>query len=202
MKLTYAIGVCTESVELSALLCFLERTKDAGDDINVLVDTTKVTMEVRHVLSSHPAVTVCERDFAGNFSDHRNYHITQCTGDYIFMIDADEIPQEELINNVRASIANGNELVYVPRINICPGYTKSWLAAHKFNVNQCGWINWPDFQGRIFKNSKTIKWGNNLHEKIEGATKITAMQADPRFALWHVKTVEKQNKQGEFYDSL
>ena len=50
MKLTYAICVCDEHVELNSLLSFLSKNVDDEDEINVLVDTTKVTDEVRRVL--------------------------------------------------------------------------------------------------------------------------------------------------------
>ena len=44
MKITYAICVCTESRELNDLLNFLTHVKDEEDDINILVDSSKVTM--------------------------------------------------------------------------------------------------------------------------------------------------------------
>ncbi len=126
MRITYAIPVCREAKELESLLNFLEKTKNAIDDINVLVDTKNVTPAVRSVLAAHPKVSVCERDFCGDFSAHRNYHIEQCKGDWIFMIDADEIPQEHLVNSLRTMItyatSKNSEAIYVPRINICPGY--------------------------------------------------------------------------------
>jgi len=48
-------------------------------------------------LESYDDIVVSEREFCGNFSEHRNYHASLCKGDYIFVIDADEIPQENLI---------------------------------------------------------------------------------------------------------
>ena len=202
MKITYAIGVCTEQLELQSLLNFLLCVKDPDDDINVLVDTTKATPNIWSVLKAS-GVTVCMRAFDNNFSAHRNFHIEQCKGDYIFMIDADEIPQENLIRTIKNTIREtGADLIHVPRMNLCPGYTQTWLQNHKFQVNEVGWINWPDYQGRIFKRDPTIKWGKNLHEKIEGAKKSIGLPSSPNNGLWHVKTIEKQDYQGKFYDSL
>jgi hypothetical protein len=202
MKITFAIGVCTEHIELRSLLNFLNRVKDPEDDINVLVDTTKATPEVWAVIKA-AGVTACIRNFDNNFAAHRNFHIEQCTGDYIFMIDADEIPQEHLIKTIKGVIQEtAAELIFVPRMNLCPGYTQEWLFNHKFQVNEAGWINWPDYQGRVFKREPYISWGRSLHEKVEGAKKTIGLEASPKNGLWHVKTVEKQDSQGQFYDSL
>lgn len=98
MKITYSVTVCNESKELYSLLAFLKKVKDPEDDINVLLDTAHCTPNVRHVLKHFEEdVVLNERDFDGNFADHRNYHISTCSGDYIFMIDADEMPQEDQI---------------------------------------------------------------------------------------------------------
>jgi len=203
MKLSYAICVCTEARELNDLLAFLKRVKDDEDEINILLDASKVTEDVRKVLSKYDGLIVSERAFCGNFSEHRNYHASQCTGDYIFVIDADEIPRETLIKNIKRVITDTNaELLYIPRINICPGYTQKWLDKHSFKVNEVGWINWPDYQGRYFKNNGKITWSLGLHERLVGSEKIAQLQSDPQLAIWHIKSVQKQDKQDTFYTNL
>ncbi len=204
MKITYAICVCTEARELNSLLAFLKKVKDPQDDINILVDTKNVTEAVKRVLEKFKDdIGICEREFCGSFAEHRNYHIEQCSGDYIFIIDADEMPREFFINNIRSVIEqSGSDLIYLPRINICPGYTDEWLKKCNFSVNDAGWINWPDYTGRIFKNDGNIKYGNKIHETLQGASKVVAAPANPEIALWHVKSVEKQDHQGELYDSI
>jgi len=205
MKLSYAICVCDEAFELRNLLAFLVEVKDPEDEINVLVDTGRVTDKVRKVLGKYKSeIVVHEREFCGNFSTHRNYHNSLCTGDYIFVIDADEIPMETLVRNVKAMITETkSELIYVPRLNICPGYTQKWNTnKHGFNINENGWINWPDHQGRIYKNSSQIEWANGVHETVTGAEGVVALQPNPQLALWHVKTVERQDRQHDFYEKL
>ena len=203
MHLTYAICVCTEARELNDLLSFLKCVKDPEDDINILVDSNKVTDDVRNVLKRFNDVIISDREFCGSFSDHRNYHASLCKGDYIFVIDADEIPQEHLIKNIKGIIEETKaDLIYVPLINICPGYTEKWLDKCKLNVNECGWINWPDNQGRVYKNNGVLKWTKGLHETISGSDKTIGIQANPKFALWHIKSVEKQELQDIFYKTL
>jgi hypothetical protein len=132
VNISYAICVCNEDRELKSLVNFLLKVKDEGDEINILVDSKNVTPDVREVLKFYgDKIVVNEREFDGKFSDHRNYHATKCKGDYIFVIDADEMPQEALIVNIKSF---DGDIMYIPRINICPGYTAKWLDSHKFST--------------------------------------------------------------------
>ena len=204
MRLSYAICVCTEAKELFSLLKFLSKIKEPEDDINILVDTKHVTPQVYQVLEQFKNdIVQFSRDFNGHFAAHRNYQLSKCTGDYIFMIDADEIPQEALIKNIKQIIKETNgDLFYIPRINICPGYTSDWLQNHNFAINEVGWINWPDYIGRVFKNDPTIKYGNKIHERIQGAKNQIQLNANPNLAMWHIKSVEKQMSQDVLYSSI
>lgn len=216
MDISYAITVCNESKELCSLINFLIKVKDAHDEINILVDSLHCTDAVRSVLEYYKdSIVVHEREFCGNFAEHRNFHISKCSGNYIFVIDADEMPKENLIRNIKSVILeSGSDLIMVPRINIHPGATKEWLDKCNFKVNELEWINWPDYQGRIFKNIPyKIKYTNELHEMVSGATNQIALNPDPSIAIWHIKSVEKQDnrwdegkyvspKPGTFYDTL
>jgi len=204
LSISYAITVCNESNELYSLISFLKKVKEPIDEINVLVDTKNVTDEVRDVLKTFEKdISVSERPFCGNFSDHRNFHNSVCKGDYIFVIDADEMPQELFIKNIKSVIhENKCELIYIPRINICPGFTQKWLEKLSFKINNCGWINWPDYQGRIYKNTPEIKWSKGLHEIVTGTNEILKISESPEIALYHIKTVERMTKQDEYYKTL
>ena len=149
MHVTFAIGVCDEARELDDLLYFLvgaQKVIESGDEVNVLVDTKRVTPTFKRS-SNYPTIVTCERAFDGDFSAHRNYHIERCAGETVFMLDADEIPQPKLIEIAREF---SEDILYVPRLNVVPGYSPEFLARHKFKVSNAGYINYPDFQGRIF----------------------------------------------------
>ena len=196
MKLSYAITVCNESRELYSLIAFIKKVKDPEDEITILVDSAHVTQNVRDVLTFYKEdIIVNERPFCGDFSVHRNYHTEMCTGDYIFLIDADEMPQETLIRNMKQTIEESKgDAFMVPRINIHPGSTAEWIAASHFTVNEMGWINWPDFNYRIFKNDpKKIRFTNSLHESLTGFENRIVFSARPELAIWHIKSVEKQD---------
>ena len=203
-QLSYAICVCNEVREIGLLLTFLDEVRDKSlSEIIILVDSTKSTKELVKCLKKfQDSITVYTREFDGDFAAHKNFLNSKCNGSYIFNIDADEIPQEGLIRFIETNISRlGADLVYVPRINICPGYTQKFLEKWKFNVNNAGWINWPDYQGRIYRRSKEIKWVGRIHEKIQG-TSISGTvteHPDPTLAIWHVKDVPRQNFQNESY---
>lgn len=195
MKLTYAIAVCNESRDLYSLISFLKRVKDTEDEINVLIDTKHVTPQVLSVLNHFKDdIVTCERDFDDDFSAHRNFHTSQCSGDYIFVLDPDEMPKETLINNIKNIITETKaDLIKVPRINICLGATDQWYKAHGFVVNELDWVNWPDYQDRVYKNDPNIRYGNSIHEIITGCKTQTALKPNPQVALLHIKAVEKDN---------
>jgi len=195
MRISYAICVCNESRDLFSLVSFLLKVKDEEDEINILIDTVHVTDNVKNVIKYFgDKIVTCERDFDGNFAEHRNFHLTKCSGDYIFIIDPDEMPKENLIINLKKMIHDsGAELIMVPRINIHPGFTQEWLEKCKFKTNELDWINWPDYICRVFKNTPQIKYGNELHENIIGTDKRVLLNADPSVAVWHIKSIEKQD---------
>jgi len=197
MKISYAICVCNESRDLYSLVSFLKKVKDSEDEINILVDTAHVTIQVKQVLDFFKNdIVINERDFDGKFATHRNYHFSKCDGEYIFYIDPDEMPQEMLIKNLKNIIKETEaDLICVPRINIQPGATQEWLNKCNYKVNEMGWINWPDTQTRIFK--KGLKMTSELHERFEGAKKIIQVQTNPNLALWHIKSVEKDTNRWE-----
>ena len=195
MKLSYSITVCNEARDLFSLVSFLLKVKDEEDEINILLDTLHTSKNVRDVLSHFSNdIVLNEREFDGNFSEHRNFHLSKCTGDYIFIIDPDEMPTEKLIKMIKNGIMySGAELIRIPRINIHPGYTEEWIKQCNFSVNEVGWINWPDYICRVFLNTPEIKYGSELHENILGAKTVVNMNSDPSIAIWHIKSVEKQD---------
>lgn len=205
MKLTYTIQVCNESRELFSLLGFLCKTIDhEEDDIHVVVDSRHVTDKVELVLDHFKdRIHIFRRPF-DTFHENGQFHMAQARGEYIFGLDADEMPQELLIKNIKAIIEETKaEIIAVPRINIHPGATQAFIDASGFKVNEVGWINWPDYQMRIVKKCEHITCTEELHTKLAGTDKIVTLRPEPKIALWHIKSVEKQEgrwgKNGSFH---
>ena len=90
----------------------------------------------------------------------------------------------------------------VPRVNTVEGITQQHIKAWGWKQNEKGWIQWPDHQWRIYKNTPEIKWINKLHEVLDGYKMYANLPEIEDYALYHPKTIEKQEKQNGYYSTL
>ena len=207
MKISYAITVCNEKLEVKRLVDFLLHHKRTQDEIVVLYDQKNGDKEVINMLvklNKLPNFQVWRGFFEGHFADWKNKLTEYCSGDYIFQIDADEIPNELLIENLPAILeANpDNEVYLVPRVNTVEGLTQEYILKWRWNVNEKGWVNWPDYQWRVWKNKPEIKWKNKVHEVLEGYEAYAPLPQQEELALYHPKDIERQIKQNNYYNTL
>jgi len=205
MKISYAITVCNELEEVKRLVNFLRHNKRTEDEIVILFDEKNGTDEVFNYIESqvHDCEVFCEK-FEGHFADWKNLLTSYCTGDYIFQIDADELPTSQLIIALPSILELNTEVdvFLVPRINTVEGLTREHIRQWRWNVNEKGWVNFPDYQWRIYKNDSSIKWKNKVHEVLEGHKTSTLLPAEEMYCLYHPKTIDRQEKQNNYYDTL
>lgn len=208
MVISYAVTVSNEFIEIQRLLAFLLKHKRDQDEIVVLVDLTKnePTSELLgylHKLSSNNQITLGEDNFQNHFADWKNRLTKMCKGDYIFQIDADEIPHEYLIKNLPRIVENNSfDICLVPRVNTVDGITPQHIQRWGWNLNEKEWVNWPDKQWRLYRNTPEIKWENKVHERLVGFKTYTSLPEVEEMALYHPKTIEKQEKQNKFYNEI
>jgi hypothetical protein len=207
MKISYAITVCNEFLEIQRLIAFLLKNKRPQDNIVILFDEANGDSEIEAFLRSHSQTgefTWHKGKFERHFADWKNKLTSLCKGDYIFQIDADELPAEDLIQALPEIIELNPEMdVYlVPRVNTVEGLTPEHIAKWGWNVTDTGWVNWPDFQWRIWRNVPEIKWVNKVHERLDGFKTYTMLPDVEYFALYHPKTIDKQEKQNQLYDQI
>jgi cellulose synthase/poly-beta-1,6-N-acetylglucosamine synthase-like glycosyltransferase len=211
MKISYAIPVCNEHTELEKLLSFLVKHIDENDEIIVQCDKGNTTPEVYKVLDLFKApvglkdpLKVIEFSLNGHFSNFKNNLKEHCTGDWIFQIDADELPHESLIINLKELLKLNptTEMFLVPRVNTVDGLTQEHINKWRWNVNEKGWVNWPDYQTRIIQNGSKIKWQNKVHEQIIGISTKGALPMEEEWCLYHPKTIGRQEAQNSFYNTL
>jgi hypothetical protein len=207
MKISYAITVCDELKEIKHLLDFLIQNKREKDEIVVLFDDSNSTREMEALLHSYRKekyITLYVDYFGGHFADWKNKLTQKCSGDYIFQIDADEIPNDYLMESLHEILETNPEVeVYqVPRVNTVEGLTQEHINRWGWNVNEKGWVNFPDYQWRIYKNIPEIKWKNKVHEILEGYKTIALIPSYEDLSLYHPKTIERQEKQNNFYSKL
>ena len=211
MKISYAIPVCNEHAELENLLDFLVKHIDEDDEIVIQCDQGNTTPEVYEVIdlfksamSLNDPLKVIEFPLKGHFSNFKNNLKEHCTGDWIFQIDADEVPHEGLITNLKYILESNPtlEMLLVPRVNTVEGLTQEHIQKWGWRVDENGWINYPDSQYRIFKNKSDIKYKNKVHEVLEGYLSFTTLPEQETYSLYHPKTINKQEIQNKLYETL
>jgi hypothetical protein len=203
MKISYAITVCNELEEVKRLIDFLHQHKRPIDEIVVLYDNNG-TREVRDYLHSIENIKLAFDRFQNNFAEWKNKLTLLCTGDYIFQIDADEYPHEYLIESLPEILETNSQVeVYtVPRVNTVDGLTQDHIQKWEWHVNENGWVNFPDYQWRIYKNTPDIKWKNRVHEVLDGYKTMAELPAYEDLSLYHPKTIDRQEKQNNYYNTL
>lgn len=203
--ISYAITVCREYHEIKRLVTTLQENKEPTDEIVILYDSVNGSKEVKNYLDSLPKeIKVSIGKFNKNFSEFKNNLNTLCEGDWIFNIDADELPHSYLIKNI-PSILHHNEyvdLLGVARWNTVEGITEEHIRKWGWRKDELNRINFPDTQYRIYKNSPDIQWAGKVHERIVGTQNFSNLPEEEVFCLYHPKSIEKQEKQNKLYSEL
>jgi len=211
LKISYSITCYNEHKELDRLLSHLSQYVRPEDEVVIIQDIsiknaksviqTEVE-ELEKVLSKYD-FQVHQFEFKKDFAELKNFAKSKCSGDYIFSIDADEIPNPILIEQLPIILdINEPELVWVPRINIVNDITEWHIKHWGWNQTEKGWINFPDYQARIFKNADHIKWVRPVHEVIEGAKTYSHLPPHEELTLLHEKDIRKQEFQNKLYQEI
>ena len=202
MKISYGITVHNEAEELIKLLEVLSKNIDDEDEIVVCVDgdDEKVEAVLGEYLSENKAI-VYKRKLDGNFAEHKNSVIEKSSGDYVFHIDADEYPNEILVKQLKEILKiNEVDLIWIPRVNTIEDMKEEHIQRWGWRVTDNGWVNYPDYQARVFRRAESIRWTRPLHEYITGCKTYAHLPPQEELSLYHPKTIEKQEKQNMFYN--
>lgn len=207
--ISYCTTVYNEAQELVRLITSIKSTISNSDEI-VIVQTHKDDQE-KNSEFYQGLKTICERHatkygsfhFQNNFADLKNYMNSLASGQYIINLDADETMIPFSLEKLRPTILDNDiDLYYLPRINIVEGITQEDIQKWSWKINERGWINWPDYQPRIYKNNGSIKWVSKVHEHLEGFQNSAMIEADGKIAIMHKKTIDKQRKQNALYETI
>ena len=193
--------------EITKLLNFLQTNIRKEDEIVIQYDESSVTDGVMDYLklmnSMHENHKVIGFPLNKDFATFKNNLKSHCSKDYIFQIDADEIPHEFLVEYVGQVLdENPVDIVFVPRVNTVKGLTQPHIDKWKWNVNEKGWVNFPDYQTRIYKNTEDVTWMNKVHERITGYDTFSNFPAEEQWSLYHPKQIDRQEQQNQFYETI
>ncbi|MBU4277331.1 MAG: glycosyltransferase family 2 protein [Proteobacteria bacterium] len=151
IKLSAAVIVQNEEKNLPR---WLKAVEGVADEI-VAVDSgsTDRTVEILDLAGAR----VYHRAWTG-YSDQRNYLAEQCTGDWILMLDADEVINRECIRLLKAFKANpeaGMDAYLMP--------SRVWFFGK--------WLRWggfyPEWNPRLYRRGKGTWARQEVHERLE-----------------------------------
>ena len=208
MKISYAVTVCNELVEIQRLLPFLIENKGIEDEIIIFYDSNNGYKSVDEYLRTQSQSTFApfryiHYHFDGHFANLKNALTEACLGDYIFQIDADEMPSLYLMQYLHLLLkTNDVEVLRVPRINTVKDLTQEHIQKWGWSVDNKGRVNWPDLQWSIYKRTPKIRWKNKVHEVLDGYKTHAILPLEEEFALEHHKDIERQEKQNSYYETL
>ena len=208
INVSYAITVCNEIEEITKLINFLHPKIGTDDDIVIQYDEINVTKEVLDYLkiinSIHTNISIVGFPLNNDFASFKNNLKNHCNGIFIFQIDADEIPSEYLVENLHMLLEYNKDvdLFFVPRVNTVEGLTPEHIQKWRWNVNDKGWVNWPDLQTRLYRRTSDIEWVGKVHERIKGYNTLTILPTEEEYCLYHHKQIERQERQNSYYDTL
>jgi hypothetical protein len=201
--ISYTITACNEDKELLVLLDTLSNHVTDEDELIVQLDSESVTPEVwdavEMYLDTIKNMVVVEFPLDSDFSRFKNN-----TKKWIFNIDADEVPCSYLLDNLKNILTTNEEvdMFLVPRWNTVFDITPEHISRWGWRLDENDRVNWPDYQTRIYKNVESIEWENKVHERIIGYSTYANLPEDEAYCLYHMKTINKQEKQNGFYQKI
>lgn len=221
-SISYAVTVSSESEEISKLIPHLFKYANPHDEIVIQIDSSSAhLLELSGIdieaivaqklieggspeINGSPKCKMIKFKFAKDFSALKNNLKKYCSKDYIFQIDADEIPNENLLKELPSILSQNPsiELLHVPRVNTVKGLNEHHLKRWNWIQNEEGWVQWPDYQPRILKNKSHIKWNLPVHETIINYQSSGFLPKEEKYSLLHEKSIEKQILQNSYYESF
>ena len=209
ISITYAITVCNELNEITKLVDFLQNRIDRDDEILIQYDSDSATKAVTDYLKiisqlHNSNIKVISYPLSGDFASYKNNLKNHANGMFIFQIDADEIPSEHLIENIHDFLEYNKDvdLFFIPRVNTVDGLTQEHITKWRWQVNEKGWVNFPDYQTRLYRRTSEIEWQGKVHERIVGYNTLSVLPQEENYCLYHPKEIERQEKQNAYYDTI
>ena len=206
MKISYGITVHNEADELFKLTNILIQNIDKEDEIVICVDgdDERVRLVLENLQKTYQwnsNIIIYNRKLDGDFAAHKNSVIEKANGKYVFHIDADEYPNEILLQQIKQILEiNDVDLIWIPRVNTIEGMKEEHIKRWGWRVTENRWVNYPDYQARVFRRDSQIRWTRPLHEHIVGCKTYSHLPPLEELSLYHPKTIQKQEQQNLYYN--
>ena len=179
--------------------------EQTGDEIVVVDDnsTDPFTLNLLYDYADRNIIQLYSHELNHDFGAHKNFLNSKCNGKYIFQVDADEKFNQNLLTYLHDIIDNNDiDLYMIPRVNIVNGLTEQDIRGWGWRINEKGWVMFPDYQTRLYKNIPEIKWEGKVHERIVGYKTTAPLPEEEEWCLYHIKDIDRQRKQNDYYDTI
>lgn len=205
--ISFAITTHNEGQYIQELLDQLVPYCDHTKDEIIVVDdnsTDPFTVNILEGYERSGAIRLFNHALNNDFAGHKNFLTEQCSGDYIFQVDADETFHPNLLTYLHDIVDNNTtiDLFLIPRVNVVNGLTDDDIRRWGWQVNEQGWVMFPDYQTRLYRNSSDIRWEGKVHERILGFKTMAPLPAEEEWALYHIKDIDRQRKQNDYYATI
>jgi O-antigen biosynthesis protein len=175
----------------------------------IIVVDTGSTDRSRDVATAFGA-KVFDHSWTGDFSEARNLSLAKASGDWILVMDADEVlsPQDypALVEMTHGKGKRRAAWSFVTRNYVVPVYTAGWTA----NTGACareeagtGWF--PSTKVRLFPNDRRIRFANPVHELVEPSLRAIKLPVrEGRVPVHHYGKLDQERDlvKGEAYYDL
>jgi len=147
MFLSYLVTTHNETDCLDTLLSKLISFKKDNHEVVLLDDYSDNPTTISIIEKYKSSINFQQKKLQNDYGAHKNYGIGLCKGEWIFQIDADELPTDVLLENIDVLLQSNvnNEALWLPRLNYFTGVTDQ-------DINMWGW------------NCNTFK--DLIHEKL------------------------------------
>lgn len=143
----------------------LESVKNLVDEI-VIVDTGSEdrTKDIARIFGAR----VYDFPWKGDFSEARNFSLSKAEGDWILILDADEVIAERDHNLIRDLIRKNKKVAYqMTTRNYINRIVTNWVQNKGDYLEERGAGWFPSVKTRLFPKDKRLRFENPIHELID-----------------------------------
>lgn len=165
-KVTLSLCMIVKNEERYLPQC-LESVKNLVDEM-VIIDTGSEdrTKDIARIFGAR----VYDFPWHGDFSEARNFSLSKAKGDWILVLDADEVIAEKDHSIIKELIKKNKKIAYQMTTR---NYINRIVTNWRYNKGEyteergSGWM--PSVKTRLFQNDKILRFENPVHELIDYA---------------------------------
>lgn len=112
MTISYAVLTHNQGHKLQTLVDMLIKNIDDQDQIVIVDDYSddQITKDILDKYKDINNIIIQKRQLNNNFALQKNYLFDLCKNQYIFNLDADQLIQQQLLDNIKTVLQNNSSV--------------------------------------------------------------------------------------------